>query len=128
MRQKILTLLVILAFVACSDKEKKAEALKALDKTQAQLVQVNSKIEEFEKELIDNKNNLEVVKDDLNQVKQFQLLRTEAEREQQIRIATQNIRTVESNIQILESNIQYLKDSVFRTENQIARLQEFLKN
>lgn len=124
----ILVFLALVTAMACNDKEKRAKALKDLDYSQAQLVQVNAHIIELEQRLSDNQNELEVVKDDLRQAKQFQLLRTESEREQQIRTATQNIRTVESNIQILENNIQYFKDSVFRTERQIARLREVLKN
>lgn len=128
MYNKAILLLIVVALVSCSDKEKRAQALKDLDNAQAKLIEVKTTIEGLENKLTYNRNNLEVVKDDLNQVKEFQLLRTEAEREEQIRRATENIRIVETNISTLEGDIEYFEDSVLRTEMHIARLQEYLKN
>ena len=121
-------LIILLALTSCNDKEKRDKALKDLDATQQRLIEVNNEISSLETMLTKNISELEVAKDDMNQVKEFQLLRTEAEREQQIRSATEYKLKVEENIENIKSNIQYFKDSVSRTEMQIERLKEFLKN
>ena len=75
-----------------------------------------------------NIGELEVAQDDINQAKEFRLLRTEAEREQQIRNASEYKLKVEENIENIKSNIVYFKDSVLRIEMKIDSLKEFLKN
>ena len=121
-------LIILLALTSCNDKEKRDKALKDLDATQQRLIEVNNEISSLETMLTKNISELEVAKDDMNQVKEFQLLRTEVEREQQIRSATEYKLKVEENIENIKSNIQYFKDSVSRTEMQIEKLKEFLKN
>ena len=121
-------LIILLALTSCNDKEKRDKALKDLDATQQRLIEVNNEISSLETMLTENISQLEVAKDDMNQVKEFQLLRSEAEREQQIRSATEYKLKIEENIENIKSNIQYFKDSVSRTEMQIGRLKEFLKN
>lgn len=128
MKKFCVGLLIIISITSCGDKEKREKALKDLDTTQQTLIEVKNQISSLEVLLTKNIGDLEVAKDDLNQVKGFQLLRTEAEREQQIRNATEYQLKIEENIQNINSNIVYFKDSVTRTELQIARLQEFLKN
>ena len=121
-------LIILLVLTSCTDKEKRDKALKDLDATQQRLIEVNNEISSLETMLTENISQLEVAKDDMNQVKEFQLLRSEAEREQQIRSATEYKLKIEENIENIKSNIQYFKDSVSRTEMQIGRLKEFLKN
>ena len=121
-------LIILLALTSCSDQEKRDKALKDLDATQQRLIEVNNEISSLETMLTENISQLEVAKDDMSQVKEFQLLRSEAEREQQIRSATEYKLKIEENIENIKSNIQYFKDSVSRTEMQIGRLKEFLKN
>ena len=121
-------LIILLVLTSCTDKEKRDKALKDLDVTQQRLIEVNNEISSLETMLTENISQLEVAKDDMNQVKEFQLLRSEAEREQQIRSATEYKLKIEENIENIKSNIQYFKDSVSRTEMQIGRLKEFLKN
>ena len=121
-------LIILLALTSCTDKEKRDKALKDLDATQQRLIEVNDEISSLETMLTENISELEVAKDDMNQVQEFQLLRTEDEREQQIRSATEYKLKVEENIENIKSNIQYFKDSVSRTEMQIERLKEFCKN
>ena len=121
-------LIILLVLTSCTDKEKRDKALKDLDATQQRLIKVNNEISSLETMLTENISQLEVAKDDMNQVKEFQLLRSEAEREQQIRSATEYKLKIEENIENIKSNIQYFKDSVSRTEMQIGRLKEFLKN
>jgi len=121
-------LIILITLTSCSDKEKKEKALKDLDSTQQQLIDVKNKIYSLETQLTKNIGELEVAKDDMNQVKEFQLLRTESEREQQIRNATEYKLKVEENIENIKSNIVYYKESVLRTEMKIQRLKEFLKN
>jgi hypothetical protein len=124
----ILGITTVLVAFSCSDKEKREKALRDLDLTQQTLLEVKGKITSYQEQLNSTILELEVYKDDLNQVKQFQFMRTESDREKQIRQATQNILTTEENIRILNSNIEILKDSVFKTELQISRLQDYLKN
>lgn len=121
-------LIILTSLTSCNDREKKDKALKDLDATQQTLINVNKEISNLETMLTKNIGDLEVAKDDINQVKEFQLLRTEAEREEQIRKATEYKLTIEKNIETIKSNIEYFKDSVFRTEMNIATLKEFLKN
>jgi|LakMenEpi03Aug12_release.lakeMendotaPanAssembly.Ray.scaffolds.fasta_scaffold1794706_1 predicted nucleic acid-binding Zn-ribbon protein len=121
-------LLILASLTSCSDKEKREKALKDLDATQQTLIDVNNEVSNLERELTKTIGELEVAKDDINQVKEFQLLRTEAEREQQIRNATEYKLKIEENIETIKSNIEYFKDSANRTEKKIAGLKEFLKN
>jgi hypothetical protein len=128
MMKTLLALIILVTVFGCSDKEKREKALRDLDRSQQTLVEVKDQITSFQEQLNKTVVELEVYKDDLNQVKQFQLMRTESDREKQIRQATQNILTAKENIEILNSNIKILTDSVFRTEMQISRLQNYLKN
>lgn len=121
-------LLACLILTSCSDKEKREKALKDLDATQQQLNEVQNEILSLETSLKENIGELEVAKDDLNQVKEFELLRTESEREQNIRNATAYILGIETNIENIKSNIEFYKDSVRRTELKIESLKEYLKN
>lgn len=125
---KLLTILLILLLAACSNKEDRARALKNLDASQIALANVKNEILRHEKLLTENLGELEVAKDNMNQVKQFVFLRSEAERERDIRKATEYKLKIEKNIETINSNIKYFQDSVFRTEREIVRLTEFLKN
>ena len=121
-------LIILTSLTSCNDKEKKDKALKDLDATQQTLINDNKEISDLENMLTKHIGELEVAKDDINQVKEFQLMRTEAEREEQIRKATEFKLTIEENIENIKSNIEYFKDSVRRTEMKIATLNEFLRN
>lgn len=121
-------LIIVSILISCNDKQKKEKALKELDATQQQLIEVNNQISSFEDMLKKNIGELEVAQDDINQAKEFRLLRTEAEREQQIRNASEYKLKVEENIENIKSNIVYFKDSVLRIEMKIDSLKEFLKN
>lgn len=128
MKKLYVGLLILVSLTACNDREKRDKALKDLDATQQALIDVNKEIKNQEDLLTKNIGELEVAKDDMNQVKDFQLLRTEAEREQQIRKATEYKLQIEKNIEIIKSNIEYFKDSSRRTEIKIGQLKEYLKN
>ncbi|NBW34656.1 MAG: hypothetical protein EBR30_06470 [Cytophagia bacterium] len=114
--------------MACDDKEKRARALKDLDDTQQRLLEVRDEIHRLEQSLTNHIAELEVAKDDFNQVKQFQFLRSETQREQQIRKATTYILNIEKKIDAIKNNITYYQDSVYRTETKIEKLKEYLKN
>lgn len=128
MNRIYLLLVVIVLFSGCDDREKRDKALKDLDATQQALIDVNTEISNLEAQLTSSLGELEVAKDDLSQVKEFQLLRAEAEREQQIRNATEYKLRIEQNIETIKSNIEYFKDSAQRTEIRIQSLKEYLKN
>lgn len=120
--------IILVSLTSCNDKEKREKALKDLDAAQQTLIDLNKEVSNLETMLTKNIGELEVAKDDMNQVKEFQLLRTEEEREQQIRNATEYKLKIEENIENIKSNIEYFKDSVSRTEMKIINLKEFLKN
>jgi len=113
---------------ACNSREKREKALMELDAAQITLSTVQTKIKSLETTLNKNIVELEVAKDELEKVKEFQFLRTEAERKQQIREATEHKLKIEENIQNLNTNIMYFKDSVRRIEVRIGRLKESLKD
>ncbi|NBP68152.1 MAG: hypothetical protein EBU52_05360 [Cytophagia bacterium] len=118
----------LILLMACDDKEKRARALKDLDDTQQRLLEVRDEIHRLEQSLTNHIAELEVAKDDFNQVKQFQFLRSETQREQQIRKATTYILNIEKKIDAIKNNITYYQDSVYRTETKIEKLKEYLKN
>lgn len=115
-------------FIACDTRQKRDQALKELDQTQEQLVKVNKQITDLENEKVKMTAELEVAKDDMNQVKEFQLLRTEEEREEQIRKATEYGIRIEERIEEIKRQADAMRDSARRTESKIERLKEFLKN
>lgn len=128
MRHIHFIVLVCVLLASCQDKEKREKALKDLDATQQKLVEVNDQVSSLETMLTKNITELEVAKDDINQAKEFRLLRTEAEREEQIRNAAEYKLKVEENIENIKTNIEYFRDSARRTEMYIDSLKEFLKN
>jgi hypothetical protein len=121
-------LMMVLLLIGCDDRVKREKALKDLELAQEKIVEVKNEIASFEVQLDQHLGELEVAKDDINQVKEFQILRTEAEREQQIRNATEYKIRIENNIEIIQGNIAFLKDSLQRTESRIIRLKEILKD
>lgn len=120
--------LIISLFVSCTSREQKEKALNDLELTQKAFTDARTEISSLEALLRNNINELEVAKDDLNQVKKFKLLRTEYEREEQIRSASNYIQEIENNIYNINSKILLLKDSLTRSERKIAELKEFLKD
>ncbi|GEM_PF-2059341 len=121
-------LLLLLLITACTSKEEKARALYDLEFHQQKIVEFKQQIALIEQKLENSEAELEVAKDDINQVKQFQLLRTESEREAQIRTATKNKIEIEKYIHQLNNQMQGIEDSIFSTEMQINQLKEVLKN
>lgn len=119
----------LLLLVSCgNDRESKANALNELDSRKKELIELRKTITELEDLLVQTKGELEVAKDDINQVKEFQVLRSEQEREQQIRNATAYKIKIENRITKIEDDISTKKESVKLTENAIRHLEEYLKN
>jgi peptidoglycan hydrolase CwlO-like protein len=77
--------------------------------------------------LRNNKTELEVAKDRVEQAKVPQFLRTPEEREQAIRKATKEVQNLETSTDEMNHEVLALKDSVTQTEVNINRLKEFLK-
>jgi len=128
MNKSQVILIVLLLLTACNSREKREKALMELDAAQITLTAVQTKIKSLETTLKKNIVELEVAKDEVEKVKEFQFLRTEAERKQQIREATEYKLKIEENIQNINTNIMYFKDSVRRIEARIGRLKESLKD
>lgn len=122
----------VIAFIflsaSCDTRQKREQALKDLDRIQEQLLKVNQHIADLENEVVRMTGELEVAKDDINQVKEFQLLRTEEEREEQIRKATEYRIRIEERIEEIKRQANAMRDSASRTESKIEGLKEFLKN
>lgn len=73
------------------------------------------------------KEDLVIAQDKLNQVGNFQLLRTQQEKEQQLRATTDRVLEVQQKIKDTENMILAWSDSVARTEGRIANTKEILK-
>lgn len=128
MKKLILSAIIMTIFISCDGKQKREQALKDLDTGQQQFTDIKKQIGDLETQVTKMTGELEVAKDDINQVKEFHLLRTEAEREQQIRNATEYQIEVENKIDSLKNRIIALKDSASLTEIKIQNLEAFLKD
>lgn len=126
----VTSLSIFLVFVvsfACSNREERDRALRDLERKQQELLHNRKVIEQLRSTLNSSILELEVAKDDLQQVKQFQLMRTESEREQQIKDATQRILDIQKYIEQVSSRLQTVGDSVLYNEGEIMRLKELIK-
>ncbi|MFN7495552.1 MAG: hypothetical protein ACK5RG_21710 [Cyclobacteriaceae bacterium] len=127
--KKIIPVIIFTFLISsCDTKQKREQALKNLDLTQEQLLKINQHISDLENEVVRMAGELEVAKDDMNQVKEFQLLRTEEEREEQIRKSTEYRIRIEERIEDIKRQANAMRDSSRRTESKIEELKEFLKN
>jgi len=81
----------------------------------------NTELNELKNTLVETKAQLEVSKDEMNRIKEWQFGRTPSEREEQIRSQSLYIQNLEENIATLESDI----DS---KNSQIAELNTSLSN
>jgi hypothetical protein len=127
MKDLILFAIIGAFFISCDGKQKKEQALKDLDTSQQQLADIKKQIVDIEIQVTKMTGELEVAKDDMDQVKEFHLFRTEGEREQQIRYAAEYKIEVERKIDSLKIGVIALKDSAFRKQKEIQNLEGFLK-
>jgi hypothetical protein len=117
---------IVLSF-ACSNREERDRALQDLELKQQELLNNKKLIEQLESEINRSILELEVAKDDLQQVKQFQLMRMESEREQQIKDGTQRILDIQKYIEHVSSRIQSVSDSASSNQREIIRLKQLIK-
>jgi hypothetical protein len=127
MTTRAIYLLVLVLACACSKREERERALHDLERIQQEQRESNELIERLKADLNSYALELEVAKDDLEQVKQFQFLRAEIEREQQIRDAKQRIIDVQKQIDNVSSRIRTLSDSVLHNQAEILRLKDLIK-
>lgn len=106
----------------------KERALKELNVTQQYSQDIEKQIKDTELLITKTLGDLEVAKDDINQVKEFHFLRMESERESQIRAATEYKTEVEKQIEELNNKIAELKDSNLQVKIRIERSENFLKD
>jgi hypothetical protein len=128
MKKIIAPLLIITLVIACNNRNNREYALKDLEVKQKVLTEMNQQVEELNMQNIKMIGELEVAIDRIDQAKQFQFLRTENEREQQIRKASEYKLSIEQNIENLKKQLIELQDSVKQTEIKIEEIKEFLKN
>ena len=78
-------------------------------------------IQNMEVELTETKANLEVAKDGMGKIKEWQLGRTPQEREQQIKDQSYKIDELEKYVESLKSTIQTTKQKINGLENELAK-------
>jgi chromosome segregation ATPase len=122
-----LSLLLTISFLSCNNRAEKESALKNLEQSQNKLREFQQGIVQLTENLRNNKTELGVAKDRVEQAKVPQFLRTPEEREQAIRKATKEVQNLETSTDEMNHEVLALKDSVTQTEVNINRLKEFLK-
>jgi hypothetical protein len=128
MKTTLLPLFFILSLsIGCSNRAERDRALQDLEQTEKELLHNNLIVEQLKADLNNSILELEVAKDKLQQVKQFQLMRTESEREQQIKTATQQILDIQKYNEGISSRIEIVADSILYDEREILRLKELIE-
>jgi len=112
--KKLLVLLLMSSIVAtgCNDKEKREKALKSLEKNQQLKLDFESQIEGAKNRINALEQQLAVAEDKINRVKEYQLLRTEQERDQQIKDAVAEKQKIEADLAETRTRQQALTDSL----------------
>lgn len=128
MKKVYISIAAVLILYSCGNSEKKEQALRDLDDAQQTLVSIKVELSKYDSLLTQNIAELEVAKDKAEHTKDFHFLRTEQEREDEIKNATEYKLKIEKNIENIKTNIQFFQDSAQRTEIKIQQLNEFLKN
>ncbi len=118
----------ILLLTSCNNREEKERALKAIESRQGLLLNIKDNIKQLDDSLIYSIAELEVAKANLEKAKDFKIFRTESEREDDIRYATENIIYIERYINNLKNRIENLKLDQTFTTNQIDSLKSILTN
>lgn len=85
--------------------------------------QVSTEIEGAQNRLIALKSNLEVEKDQMNKIKEWQLGRTQGEREQQISQQSITIQNTENEITSTQNNINTLRDQLSTLKAQLRQFE-----
>lgn len=127
---KYLLILITLLFIlsSCNNREEKERALKAIDSRQELLLNIKDDLKQLDDSLIYSIAELEVAKANLEKAKDFKIFRTDSEREEDIRYATENIIYIERYINELKYRIENLKLDQTFTTNQIDSLKSILTN
>lgn len=128
MKKTLFLLFSLLILFSCNDHQKKAQALKDLQLSEEVHTNVQKQINELEQQIVKLTSELEVAKDNINQVKEFKFLRSESKREQQIREATEYKIKIERSIDNVRNQIVSLNDSLLITDTKIHTLKQFLTN
>lgn len=127
---KYLLILITLLFIlsSCNNREEKERALKTIDSRQELLLNIKDNLKQLDDSLIYSIAELEVAKANLEKAKDFKIFRTDSEREEDIRYATENIIYIERYINELKYRIENLKLDQTFTTNQIDSLKSILTN
>jgi vacuolar-type H+-ATPase subunit D/Vma8 len=133
----ILSTIILIALISCGPNAKEkaaAEKIKMDSIAQATKQKMESKfalkesietaatdIQNMEVELTETKANLEVAKDGMGKIKEWQLGRTPQEREQQIKDQSYKIDELEKYVENLKSTIQTTKQKINGLEKELAK-------
>jgi hypothetical protein len=129
MRTIIISAIILaVIFCNCNNKAAKESALKTLELNQTNLIKYKQSIDTLNKVLKNYQVELEVAKDKVISAKDFKFLRTQDEREQDIRNATKNLQDIEDGIVKTNQEILMFGDSVTQIEARVKALKEILKN
>ena len=126
--KKIALLCLLFLSLSCNDRQKKEQALRQLEEAQQEIPKLKHAKEILAAEIVSLKAELELANDQLARTKEFHFLRTEEERDQQIRDAVEKIEQIEQSIKDDRTKINTIEESAQNAQNCIVSLKEILKN
>lgn len=78
--------------------------------------------DDYENQIVSYNATLEMEKDKMNRIKEFQLLRTSEERDQQIKDQSMLIQKIEKDINTLKNNLSITEEGILDAEKKITTL------
>jgi outer membrane murein-binding lipoprotein Lpp len=116
-----------LSFLGCDSKAKKESALKNLELSQTMISTFQQDVDRLSESIKNSRIELEVAKDNAQNAKTPQFMRTHEEREEAIRNAAANVQKLEDYIEKSNQKILVLNDSIMQIKIRINSLKEILK-
>jgi len=113
---------------SCNDKEKREKALKSLEQGQQLKIDFEAQVEGIKNRINALEQQLVVAEDNINRAKEYQLLRTVEERDQQLRNAVANKQKIEEEIEDTRLRQQALGDSLKAVDGRIQAAKDIIEN
>ena len=127
-RTLALLLLTFALMTSCNDKEKREKALKSLEQGQQLKIDFEAQVEGIKNRINALEQQLVVAEDNINRAKEYQLLRTVEERDQQLRNAVANKQKIEEEIEDTRLRQQALGDSLKAVDGRIQAAKDIIEN